>query len=545
VTNRRLLVVFTIACLLVVFAGGVGGVSDAHHGVTEDPDAPHPGTTTFDTNPSDTQPPETQTLETQRHDEATDPDDGEEPDDGTLETTYFEIIYDEAYEAEADTIADVADDHYEVLHQKFGLEVPEERLQIFVGPRENQPCDAAGCVDPLNRVWVTSDSRSLLHHELVHTIQLRQHWSPLNALSPPDSGEGMFIEGTAKYLDSSPDAIAENARFDPTLLEMTPYPDGSTEYAERALFVEFILANHDRDTFDVLYLEGDVDALEAETGESYADLRAAFDDQLETQHDRLQAGGTPLPAFTYDVVEPEPGETITLDARTPEPVTALERSWYPEEPAAFEWDLTGDGEIDETGETATLEIPEGEALGEWSGEVTLTVTIDGETYTGTQPIVVDHDHELAVLEVITPDSAVVDDPFSTSVTVENQGHRTVSEIINLEVGDQSVTAKQVDLEGGEERAIDLEATLRGLEAGTYEVQIVGEESGVLYEGAVRVETVVADDTAADSDRDDELEFGDRDDAIPGGGIPAAVTAIGVVLVLGLSLARWRPLTARG
>jgi len=173
------------------------------------------------------------------------------------------------------------------------------------------------------------------------------------------------------------------------------------------------------------------------------------------------------------------------------------------------------------------------------------VTIDGETYTGTQPIVVDHDHELAVLEVITPDSAVVDDPFSTSVTVENQGHRTVSEIINLEVGDQSVTAKQVDLEGGEERAIDLEATLRGLEAGTYEVQIVGEESGVLYEGSVRVETVVEDDTAADSDRDDELEFGDRDDAIPGGGIPAAVTAIGVVLVLGLSLARWRPLTARG
>jgi len=60
-----------------------------------------------------------QSLVIAHDDEATDPDDGEEPDDGHLETDYFSITYHEQYAEPAENIADIADDHYVVLHQKL------------------------------------------------------------------------------------------------------------------------------------------------------------------------------------------------------------------------------------------------------------------------------------------------------------------------------------------------------------------------------------------------------------------------------------------
>ena len=470
-----------------------------------------------------------QSLVIAHDDEATDPDDGEEPDDGHLETDYFTITYHEQYAEPAENIADIADDHYVVLHQKFGLELPEERIQIFVGPRANQPCDAVGCVDPLNRVWVTDDHPSLLHHELIHTIQLRQHWSPLNSLTAPSTGEGMFIEGTAKYLDSPPEIIAERARFDPDAIELTPYPSGATEYAERALFVEYILATYDREAFDALYIEGDVETLEAATGDSYETLRADFEAQLDDQATRLRNGGSTLPAFTYDVVEPEPGETITLDARTPARIEALDRSWYPEEPDEFRWDLTGDGEIDETGETATLELPDEAEIEDWHGEVTLEVDVEGETHVATQRIVVADETAVAIVDLDVLERQPIDEPLTATATVENDGYRTATETVSLVLDGEVIDSQTVELEPGASADVILEGDLVGFEPGSHEVAVVAEDSSVERTGTVTLEDGVADD-AGEATADDEsaITFEESDDPVPGFGVAAALAALAAV-----------------
>ncbi|MFP8955520.1 hypothetical protein ACLI4Y_02240 [Natrialbaceae archaeon A-CW3] len=463
------------------------------------------------------------------HDEAPDPADGEVADDGELETDYFLISYHEEYAAEAETIAAVADDHYVVLHQKFGLESPAGKTQIIVGPRENQPCDAVGCVDPLNRVWVTSDSRSLLHHELVHTIQLREHWSPLNQLSAPDPGEGMFIEGTAKYLDASAAQLERSARFDPDAIELTTYPEGSTEYAERALFVEFVLETYGREAFDALYLEGSATGLEAATGDSYETLQADFYAQLDAQQQRLHDGGAPLPAFTYDPIEPEPGQEITLDARTPDPVAATDRTWYPTEPDEFAWDLTGDGEVDATGPTATLEVP---TDGSWPAEVTLLVDIDGETHAATQRIVLSGEPSVEFVDTVVPDQFEIGQTMSATVTVVNDDPRPASETIELVIGDERIAFTTVELAPGEEQTIELRGTVPELEAGTYSVQIAGSnadaEAGAGLERSILLED--GGDTAGDADADVDSDLEDERgsgvvDSIPGFGVGTALVAL--------------------
>ncbi|WP_252700370.1 hypothetical protein [Natronosalvus vescus] len=473
------------------------------------------------------------------HDEAPDPADGEVADDGELETAYFLIRYHADYADEAETIAAVADDHYVVLHQKFGLELPEHRTQLIVGPRENQPCDAVGCVDPLNRVWVSTDSRSLLHHELVHTIQLREHWSPLNQLSDPDPGEGMFIEGTAKYLDASAAQIERSARFDPDAIDLTSYPEGSTEYAERALFVEFVIETYGREAFDALYLEGSVAGLEAATGASFADLRADFDVHLDAQQQRLRDGGAPLPAFTYDPIEPEPEQEVTLDARTPDAVAAIGRTWYPTEPDAFAWDLTGDGEVDATGPTATLEVP---TTGEWPAEVTLLVEIDGETHAATQRIVLSGEPSIGVADAAVPDRLEPEETVSATVTVVNDDPRPTSDTLELVVGDERVASTTVELAPGEERTVELEGTVSGLEAGTYSLRITGSDEDAGLEGSIVLED--GGDSAADTDADVDGDLGDEDgsgvaDSIPGFGVLMVLSALASVAlahrVLGWSL----------
>ncbi|MCU4752958.1 hypothetical protein OB919_13385 [Halobacteria archaeon AArc-curdl1] len=492
------------------------------------------------------------------HDEATDPDDGDPAEDGTIETTYFTITYHEEYEGAAESIAAIADDHYVVLHQKFGLELPAERTRIIVGPRADQPCDAIGCVDPLNRVWLSTDQRSVLHHELVHTIQLREHWSPLSHLSPPAPGEGAFIEGTAKYLDASPAALERNARFDADAIELTPYPVSSTEYAERALFVEYVLANHGRSAFDAMYLEGNVDALEAETGESYATLRAEFDGQLESQRERLLEGGAVLPAFTHTPLEPEPGDEITLDARTPAVVEALDRTWYPaDDPAAvtFAWDYTGDGEIDATGSTTTFELPDD---GNWSPVVTLYATVDGETHTATQRIVLSGQGTLEVIDVSGPETAAAGESLTLTAVIENDDPRPVEDTVSLVIGETVIDSRTVSLEGGERVALELSGPVpETLEAGEYALRVQdGSDHASTLDAGLTVELEAAsdrtdsgagvDEGAGETDDgvdSNELETGDTDgssvgDAVPGFGTATAMVAL-AVLVAAL-LGRVRP-----
>ncbi|MFP8889970.1 hypothetical protein ACLI4U_09375 [Natrialbaceae archaeon A-CW2] len=541
-----------------LFLGTAGATPAAPMDVWSDQESDAALATTDSNTALETDTGSSQPLVRMVHDEATDPDDGDPADDGTIETTYFTITYHEDYEQAAESIAAVADDHYVVLHQKFGLELPAERTRIIVGPRDDQPCDAVGCVDPLNRVWLTTDQRSVLHHELVHTIQLREHWSPLSYLSPPEPAEGAFIEGTAKYLDASPDALERNARFDADAIELTPYPVSSTEYAERALFVEYVLANHGRSAFDAMYLEGNVDALEAETGESYATLRADFDGQLESQRDRLLEGGAVLPAFTYTPLEPEPGEEITLDARTPAVVEALDRTWYPaDDPAAvtFAWDYTGDGEIDATGPTTTLELPDN---GDWSPAVTLHADVDGETHTATQRIVLSGEGTLEVIDRSVPDTAVAGESLTVTAVIENDDPRAIEDTISLVIGETVIDSRTVSLEAGERLTLELSGSVpETLEAGDYELEIRGGSGDAsTLDTGLTVELEAASDPTESgagvgegaNETDDgvdsnEFETGDTDgssivDAVQGFGTVTAMVAL-AVLVAAL-LGRVRP-----
>lgn len=411
----------------------------------------------------------------------------DDSDDRRIETTYATIMYHEEYREEAASVADVVDEHYLVIHQTFSIHPPENEVSIVVGPRETFPCDAVGCVDPLGRVYLSTDDRSLLHHELVHVAQVRNHWSPTSLVRDPDTGEGAIIEGTAKYLDSAPSSIGRSARFDPDRIQLTPYPETSEDYANQALFAEFVLHEYGRGAFDAMVLDGDVDALEAETGTPYAELESQFYDDLDEQRARLRSGGPIHPAFTYEPFVATPGDAVTLDARTPDAVSALDRTWYPTEPDGYAWDLTGDGEIDATGPEITHEF---ETAG--TNDVTLIVTVDGEEYATTQRLLVTDDLDGDGFPV----AGDTDGTNWTDEDVDDDGEQ------RHETGDERSTGS-----GGDDRGTENDSA--------------------------------NDSTGNDGSGDPTGDAGaDEVDALSGFGPVAAVLAIAVVLLIGRRSGRY-------
>ena len=440
-----------------------------------------------------------------------------ETDENTLETTYATVEYHDDYREEAESVAYVVDDHIRVLHQKFGEYPTDDSQEIYVGPSEEfvMGCeDFDGCVGPLGTVYLSSDSRSLLHHELVHVIQMYNHWSALDAINEPETAQGAIIEGTARYLDSAPESIAAGAQFDPDAIELTPFPSSGTEYDERALFAEFVLAEYDRAAFDALILEGDVEALEETTGEEFDAIEADFYDGLDDQQQRLQDGGPTLPAFTAEPFVAAPGEEVTLEARTPEAVAAIDREWYPTEPDEFAWDLTGDGEVDETGPTATHTV---EDAGD-PNEVTLFVTVDGEEHEATQPVLVADRFELVDVEL--PEEATAGEVVEATVTVENQRDRPQSDTVQYGLEDGPTTDSEVELEPGENTSVSLTLELAEDASGTLDQQVT--VGGHVESGSITVAG------SGDEDADDETT-----DSIPGFGVAVAA---GVLIVAAIGIA---------
>ena len=445
-----------------------------------------------------------------------------ETDENTLETTYATVEYHEDYREDAESVAHVVDDHVRVLYQKFGEYPGDGHQEIYVGPSDEfvMGCeDFDGCVDLTGTVYLSSDSRSLLHHELVHVIQIRNHWTIaeyLDSRQDPDTAQGAIIEGTARYLDSTPESIAAGARFDPDAIELTPFPTSGTEYDERALFAEFVLAEYDRAAFDALILEGDVEALEETTGEEFAAMEAGFYDGLDDQEQRLQDGGPTLPAFTAEPFVAAPGEEVTLDARTPEAVAAIDREWYPTEPDEFAWDLTGDGEVDETGPTATHAFEDAAE----SNEVTLFVTVDGERHEATQPVLVAERFELVDVEL--PENATAGEVVEATVTVENQRDRPQSDTVQYGIEDGPTADTDVELDPGESTSVSLTLELPEDASGTLDQQVsVG--------GHVESGSIAVSDSGDDADDADD----DTTDSIPGFGI---IVAAGALLVAAMGIA---------
>lgn len=458
-------------------------------------------------------------------------------DEPVIETEYARIEYHQDYEAEAERIAAVVDDHYEQLHQLFSLYPPEERIEVRIAPEDETPCDTTGCIGPLGAVYLSSGSRSLLHHELVHVIQLREHWSVTNWLTPPEPAEGALIEGTAEYLATPSASLARRARFDPAAINLTTHPDGSSEYAERALFVEFVLADYGRDAFDALYVEGDVAGLEAATGTDYEALRAEFEDQLDDQRERLRDGGAVLPAFTYDPVLVTPGEAVTFDARTPSTVAAFDREWYPEDPDAVAWDLTGDGTVDATGPTVAHTFDDA-----GPHDVTLFVTVDGEEHVATQRVLTTVQPAIRLVDADLP-SRLENDDIAVEATVHNPGQRPASTTATYAVDGGTVIERTVDLAPGERRTIDLRGGVPAdLEDGTYDHAVTVGDASV--EATITVDRVAdgADETSPAEGASDATENGTASsdssaretergadegggDGLPGFGSVAALAAI--------------------
>lgn len=387
--------------------------------------------------------------------------------EGSVTTEYFEIWYYAGYQDEAEEIATYADDYYEIIFQKFGVAPFDDTETVVVGDLSDIPCEGEGVDGCYNsgtgNMYVTNDDPGLFYHELTHRYQDVSGVVQPGGQSPLE----IVVEGTARQLDSPSDQIATGATF---TIDKDEYftnrdADGS-EYEDLALFSEFVLHDYGREAFDVLYTEswvwpGSQDELEAATGEDVASLQEEFIDQLPQQEQRLQSGGTTLPAFTYDTFYVKPDEEVTFDARTPDAIEELDRTWYPETPTSYEWDLTGDGEIDGTGPTVSTTDP--------AGTVTLYVTMDGETYEAEQDLLTQAP-DLSVASTAVDETTLADgESVTVTVSVENSGEDPGSESFDLLVDDDVVETQTVEVADGE--TVDLTFEHEFDEQGTYEIAV--------------------------------------------------------------------------
>ncbi len=418
---------------------------------------------------------------------------GQESTDDRIQTDYFTISYTDGNRGDAEAVASFADDYYEVLFQRFGVEPVDEKIPVRVVEKADLDCesaDARGCYKSgvEATIYVTSDSRSVFYHELTHRFQAKAMeggaW-----IDPPGSIDkfDVFVEGTASYLDRSAGEIRQQASFRAEEIEMTTKDATGEEYADLSLFTEFVLHEYGREGFDMLYTESDPRDVASLSESDYPALVETFYDQLPEQESRLAEGGAPLAGFTYDPFLPEPGSEVTFDARTPSAIAALDRSWYDGEAEAYEWDFDGDGEIDATGPTVTRTIDDPA-----STTVTLYVTVDGERYRAEQDLL---DSSMALSEsAVNPafevtqiergaglnlhfDDESVDyeaapgQTVGLDLTVENNGIAG-SQQIEFYLNGEQLDSRQLNLDGSERREISVDHTIPdGLESGSYEYEV--------------------------------------------------------------------------
>jgi len=411
---------------------------------------------------------------------------------GTTQTDYFIIEYTEGNQAEAERVATFADDYYEVLFQRFGVKPVNEKIPVRVLDRETLDCsksDATGCYKSgvEGRIYVTSDDRSVFYHELTHRFQARAMEGG-TFINPPGSIQkfDVFVEGTARYMDSPATDIAADASFQEEEIDMTTKDVSADGYDDLALFSEFILHEYGREGFDMLYNSSDPRDVATLSDGDYPALVDEFYGQLPEQRSRMQSGGAPLVGFTYDPFLPAPGDEVTFDARTPDSVEELDRSWYNGEASSYEWDFDGDGEIDATGPTVTRPVADPA-----NTTVTLYVTVDGERRTAEQRLL---DSSMALersavepvfrLADVTPGKGlrfasdleadrktIAGTSVTLNATVENAGI-VGSEQVDVTLGDRSLGSQTVALEGGERRRVKVSGTVpRDLEVGTYDLEV--------------------------------------------------------------------------
>jgi hypothetical protein len=411
---------------------------------------------------------------------------------GTIQTDYFTIEYTEGTQAEAEQVATFADDYYEVLFQRFGVGPVDQKIPVRVLGRETINCDgsdAEGCYRSgvEGRIYITSDDRSHFYHELTHRFQARAmeggRW-----INPPGSiGKfDVFVEGTARFMDSSSTDVAAGASFQADDIDMTTKDAQGDEYDDLALFAEFILHEYGREGFDMLYTSSDPREVASLSDGDYPALIQDFYDQLPEQRSRMESGGAPLVGFTYDPFLPEPGSEVTFDARTPDAVEALDRSWYNGSASSYEWDFDDDGEIDASGPTVTRTISDPA-----NTTVTLYVTVDGERRKAEQALL---DSSMALersavepifrIDRVVPaeglqlESDIEADrktttgtPVSLNVTVENRGIAG-SERLDVTLAGREITSRTVELGHGEQRRIAVSGTIPAdVENGTYDLDV--------------------------------------------------------------------------
>lgn len=409
---------------------------------------------------------------------------------GPLHTDYFAITYEDGNRAEAERIATFADDYYEILFQRFGVEPVDEKIPIkVVDDVDCELDDAEGCYKSGVKatIYVTSDSRRVFYHELTHRFQAKamEGGTWINPPGAIDKHE-VFVEGTARYLDAPTDDIAASASFRAEDVPMTTKDAAGGEYADLALFAEFVLHEYGRKGFDMLYTRSDPREVASLSDGDYSELIEEFYDQLPQQEARMADGGAPLPGFTYDPFLPEPGSEVTFDARTPSAIERLGRSWYDGEAESYEWDFDSDGEIDATGPTVTRTIADPA-----NATVTLYVTVDGERRKAEQDLLdssmgLDRTAVEPVFEVTdlargtgldyepdreADDRAVAGERVSLNVTVENRGI-TGTERVEVLFGDRRVADRKLGLVRGETRRLTVDhAVPSDLEPGTYDYRV--------------------------------------------------------------------------
>ena len=415
-------------------------------------------------------------------------------DEPRIETEHFVITYEEGMESEAKRVASVADEFYEVLFQRFGQNPEEGRVRVALTSESTLPCgddNAAGCYDPLEQtIYISSGDPELFYHELVHRYQ------DIAGIGSPGTQRPLAIgiEGTAEYLSAPSTELAKRAAFDFDKDRYFTVRDAdvvSEEYAQLALFNEFLLHEYGREAFDVLYEQawyfpagGSVAAeLENITGTEFSTIREQFLDQRDQQRQRLSDGGTALPGFTYDPFVVSAGTEVTFDARAPAVIEELGRSWYPERPSAYEWDFDGDGTIEATGPVVSRRFEDPA-----NATVTLFVTVDGQRRTATQALVSD-----VLADSSGPALAVADITRGAGLTYpadRNADYRGVAgaaatlnlsvvnrglartETVTLTLAGETVAEQTVELERDSTAELTLAHTIPGgLEPGSYEYEI--------------------------------------------------------------------------
>lgn len=434
----------------------------------------------------------------------------------SIHTDYFVIEYDDGNRDEAEEIASYADAYYETQFQRFGVEPIDEKVPVRVVDEDDLDCDspdARGCYKSGVKatIYVTSDSRSVFYHELTHRFQAKAMEGGI-WINPPGSIDkpGVMVEGTARYLDGSPEGIAASASFREDDVDFATKDPSGEEYADLALFSEYVLHEYGREGFDVLYTGSHPRDLEPVAGREYSEIRGNFYDQLPEQESRLRDGGAPLPGFTYDPFIPAPGAEVTFDARTPGAIEALDRSWYDGRAESYEWDLDDDGEIEATGPTVTRSIADPA-----NATVTLYVTVDGERHRAEQALLdssmrMDRTELEPVFEVTdtvpgegldyapdreADDEAVAGQIVTLNATIENRGLAGTEEI-ELAFADRELESRRIELDGGERRDVSLTRTIPSdLEEGTYDYELrLGNETRVRTVYVTRPEAMLTWDS---------------------------------------------------